>query len=86
MRAIILVLTVLAIGSIILSGCTQAPATQSDANLNNQESILAEEPNITVPEENSLAGTCPKGITDDPYPGSCGQYIDKDNDGFCDRG
>ena len=35
---------------------------------------------------NELADTCPKGMTDDPYPGSCGQYIDINDDGFCDKG
>lgn len=33
---------------------------------------------------NSVA--CPKGITDDPYPGSCGMYIDQNENGYCDLG
>ncbi len=31
-----------------------------------------------------IADTCPFGIYDDPYPGQCNKYIDKDNDGICD--
>jgi hypothetical protein len=28
--------------------------------------------------------TCPKGKTDDAYPGDCGQYVDTNDDGICD--
>lgn len=28
---------------------------------------------------------CPKGLVNDPYPGSCGQYIDTNNNGICDH-
>ena len=28
---------------------------------------------------------CPKGLTYDPYPGECGNYMDTDNDGYCDH-
>lgn len=31
-------------------------------------------------------GGCPHGIHDDPAPGLCGLYIDKDNNGECDHG
>jgi hypothetical protein len=38
----------------------------------------------------SLTGTvfaqdCPFGLTNDPYPGECGRYIDTDNDNICDH-
>jgi len=29
---------------------------------------------------------CPIGITNDPYPGSCGLYTDNNKDGYCDYG
>jgi hypothetical protein len=32
----------------------------------------------------SFQPSCPKGITDDPYPGLCAQYTDKNNDNLCD--
>ena len=35
--------------------------------------------------ENKYSGTCPMGLTNDYYPGSCGKYIDETNDGICDR-
>ena len=28
---------------------------------------------------------CTKGLENDPYPGSCGRYIDTDGDGICDH-
>lgn len=28
---------------------------------------------------------CPGGLINDPYPGQCGDYIDSDNNGICDR-
>ena len=28
---------------------------------------------------------CPKGLVNDPYPGSCAQYIDTNNNGICDH-
>ena len=35
---------------------------------------------------NPLVETCTRGMSDDPYPGTCGQYIDLNEDGLCDRG
>ncbi len=28
---------------------------------------------------------CPKGLTNDPYPGNCARYIDTDGNGICDH-
>lgn len=28
--------------------------------------------------------TCPYGLINDPYPGSCGRYVDTNNDQLCD--
>ena len=28
---------------------------------------------------------CPKGLVNDPYPGSCSRYIDTDGNGICDH-
>jgi hypothetical protein len=30
------------------------------------------------------ASDCPKGLVNDPYPGQCGLYTDKNKDGICD--
>ena len=34
----------------------------------------------------SFAQTCPFWVTNDPYPGQCGRYIDQDQNWFCDFG
>lgn len=31
------------------------------------------------------AQKCPRGLVNDPAPGSCGLYVDKNNDNICDR-
>lgn len=32
----------------------------------------------------AFATDCPRGLVDDPYPGECGLYVDKNNNGICD--
>ena len=27
---------------------------------------------------------CPRGLTNDPFPGKCRRYVDSDGDGICD--
>ncbi|HII72618.1 TPA: hypothetical protein HA265_07715 [Candidatus Woesearchaeota archaeon] len=44
---------------------------------------------LTVEEEKkieTLISACPNGEVNDPYPGKCGSYIDRDKDGLCDYG
>lgn len=31
-----------------------------------------------------IEASCPRGEVNDPYPGMCGLYVDKDNDDICD--
>jgi len=33
----------------------------------------------------AAAQDCPKGLVNDPYPGSCGRYVDTNGDGYCDH-
>ncbi|MBT7931130.1 hypothetical protein HN698_04410 [Candidatus Woesearchaeota archaeon] len=40
------------------------------------------EETLPAPEEKSIA--CPYGIEQDPQPGQCGLYVDKDKDTVCD--
>jgi len=41
---------------------------------------------ITFSSINSLAwDDCPFGLKDEPYPGTCWRYVDKNNDGICDH-
>ncbi len=57
----------------LLFGCT----TSENQNIETQDISLIE-------NTNPLEGTCPSGKTE-PCTGECGNFIDNDNDGFCDR-
>jgi hypothetical protein len=46
--------------------------------------VTAPEP--LVKQSVSPALECPKGLVDDPYHGSCGQYTDQDKNQICDYG
>lgn len=44
-------------------------------------------PLTVVPTESAptqMTVACRKGVTYDPYPGKCRQYVDADGDGYCD--
>ncbi len=41
---------------------------------------------IIVLTQTTLAQSCPSGITNDPYPGQCGLYIDNNANNNCDLG
>lgn len=40
--------------------------------------------NVSTQSEQATTVACHKGVTYDPYPGRCRQYIDNDGDGYCD--
>ena len=51
------------------------------------ETVATVLPSVTaVPEGDAVpeATRCPKGLVNDPYPGKCRRYIDKDGSGYCD--
>jgi len=53
---------------------TSAPtATKAPA------STAAPQPTQSAPQV-----SCPFGLVNDPYPGKCGRYVDKNDNGFCD--
>ena len=35
-------------------------------------------------EEDTFETECPHGLVNDPYPGKCGLYMDKDSNQICD--
>jgi len=45
-----------------------------------------QDPDIDIKdqEESFSSPSCPRGILNESYPGSCGFYMDKDNDRICD--
>lgn len=42
------------------------------------------QPQNTIVKESELQ--CPKGLSNEPYPGSCPLYVDNNNDKHCDYG
>jgi len=34
--------------------------------------------------DSSIDVECPRGVINDPFPGQCGQYTDKDGNDICD--
>ena len=42
--------------------------------------------NVELDEQNSnqVDLECPRGLVNDPYPGSCGMYIDNNQNNICD--
>ena len=86
-RPIITLLAILT-GLMLLAlffGCTQASA-ESTSSANTQPSpIVSTSTNSITFSENPFSGTCPRGLSNDPFPGVCGSYVDNTNDGICDR-
>jgi hypothetical protein len=56
-----------------------APATSATAT-----STATPEPTPTSEPAEELCVRCPRGLVNDPYPGRCHRYVDKDADGLCD--
>lgn len=62
-------------------GCTSA---DSENNFDSQSNeVDLGEDRIVV--DNSYSNTCPKGKVDELCTGECGQFIDLDEDTYCDR-
>ena len=43
------------------------------------------DPTATPEPAVQMCVACPRGIVNDPYPGRCRQYVDRDGDGLCDH-
>ncbi|MBN2459448.1 hypothetical protein JXB28_04135 [Candidatus Woesearchaeota archaeon] len=86
MRKVISLLIILAI-ALMAIGCSSSQV--ADNNQAQGQAVLQEQPSVgdsvtqsPLVEEHS----CPRGVTDDPYPGDCWQYTDQDQDRLCDLG
>ncbi len=73
MKKLFLVLISLIFISLIF-GCTQ---TEVGAGEEGADSVGV--------SDNPYSGTCPKGKVDELCTGECGNFIDLDGDGYCDR-
>lgn len=83
---IVVVILTAIISLTIYSLANKSTVNSQEENIqtaNNQvETDHSEEPQY----KNVKTGGCPFGIEDDPYPGDCGLYKDKNNNGLCDYG
>ncbi len=73
MKVLFLLITLFLV--LFLTACATAPALNQ--SIDNMESDLD--------TQSIYAGSCAQGNSACDYPGSCGQYIDQDGDGLCDR-
>lgn len=75
---------------LFISGCTDVSGVDgtgpSRLSANSQEADSCSGLSVCdgPKAEESAQVECPFGRHDDPYPGSCGRYIDKNNDDVCD--
>jgi|SaaInlStandDraft_4_1057021.scaffolds.fasta_scaffold134901_2 hypothetical protein len=72
-------LLVLIFGVSLFFGCTQS---EVNPPILESEQVISEP---VVVSENPYSGTCPRGKVDEVCLGECGNFIDTDKDGSCDR-
>lgn len=74
----------------VLSGCLKDNRTVTDADTVNVTPVSPGAPvtaTATAAPTTSptrAASRCPRGLINDPYPGSCRHYIDSNHNGLCD--
>ncbi|MBN1248942.1 MAG: DUF4405 domain-containing protein [Anaerolineae bacterium] len=70
------------------------PSRETISENESESSLQPVSPTVTPTPEPTAAPTqeaaqdlcvrCPRGLVNDPYPGRCRQYTDRDGDGICD--
>lgn len=84
-KPIIFIITIIVILTVVLTitltGCSSNNAKVQQGQAASQ--IISQESNNGVLDEKP---SCPRGVTNDPYPGSCWQYTDANQDSLCDLG
>jgi hypothetical protein len=73
----------------------QSPAPKPDTGHSPEEKVAEPEPKTEQPSVSdqvtpspqavAVCVACPKGLVNDPYPGRCRRYVDRDDDGICDK-
>lgn len=77
MRAAMVILIVVISLTAVLVGCSQDDRPETEQNTSISQNTISSA---------AYEAECARGIENDSYPGSCGLYTDKDNNGFCDLG
>ena len=61
---------------------------RSDGSAEAAESAQAAQGMTEVPDTEQATGpvrtACPRGMVNDPYPGRCRMYVDRNGSGYCD--
>ncbi len=64
-----------------------APALSDDSDIDAAPATEPISPPTAEPpteDGQELCVACPRGLVNDPYPGCCRRYVDRDGDGICD--
>ncbi len=63
-------------------GATSAPAVTAEAS----PTAAPASPTATAAPtvQKNVRSACPRGLVNDPYPGKCKRYVDKNGNGICD--
>jgi len=80
-----ILITLIIFTVLILTSCSAQTIKNSekDVQTNTQENIQ-EQPPQEKEIVKQVKATCPKGIHDEGYPGTCYFYDDQDSNGLCD--
>ncbi|MBN1175477.1 DUF4405 domain-containing protein [Candidatus Woesearchaeota archaeon] len=88
-KNIFIIIGVMIITSILALSAYSLTSKISNNNQENSISNTISEENTHFEEpqhKNIKTGGCPYGVEDDPYPGLCGLYKDRNENGLCDYG
>ena len=64
------------------AGATNTPAATAESD----PAATSASPTATAmpTAQKNVRSACPRGLVNDPYPGKCKRYVDKNGNGICD--
>jgi hypothetical protein len=74
-------------GTALTAGCGTSTDATGASETGAHQSASPSTYSATANSAAAVSGAwdnCPKGLTDDPYPGECSRYVDSNDDGICD--
>jgi hypothetical protein len=63
---------------------TGSGTAASSTSVTSEATSAASQATSSAASSSAVWNSCPKGITNDPYPGECSRYVDSNSDGICD--
>ena len=74
-----------AISTVVQEAAPTAGATNAPAAAESSPAASASPTATAVPTaQKNVRSACPRGLVNDPYPGKCKRYVDKNGNGMCD--